>query len=151
VYTSPKDNAAITGGGLFSASLYFWGPRALPKPVLAAQATSLFVSTTDNNVATDNTAFKYKVKIPAGLKSGTYGVRVRIGDYGRVSDNNYVVESIAFKTVQVGTATEEKKVAGDACVNCHGNGSGSTMHATSLPGIPTVQFLHTLLRHMPTS
>ena len=123
VYTSPKDNAAITGGGLFSASLYFYGPRALPKPILKAQSTPLFVSTTDNNVATDNTAFKYKVKIPAGLTSGTYGVRVRFGDYGRVNDNNYVVESIAFKTVQVGTATVEKKVAGDACVDCHGNGS----------------------------
>jgi OmcA/MtrC family decaheme c-type cytochrome len=123
VYTSAKDNTAHAGGGLSTASLYFYGPRAFPKPILAAQATALFVSTTDNNVRTDATGFKYQVKIPTGLTTGTYMVRVRIGDFGRVNDNNYIVESIAFRTVQIGSATVTKKVAGDSCTDCHGNGS----------------------------
>jgi hypothetical protein len=63
------------------------------------------------------------VTIPSGLTAGTYMVRVRIGDFGRVNDNNYVVESIAFRTVQIGSATVTAKVAGDSCVDCHGNGS----------------------------
>ena len=129
VYTSARDNTAgIAGGGLRVASVYVYGPRALPKPIIkvngvATQAVNMFVSTTDNNVATDNTGFKYKVTIPSGLANGTYMVRTRFGDYSRVNDNNYVVESIAFQTFQIGNATVTNKVAGDACVNCHGNGS----------------------------
>jgi cytochrome c1 len=30
------------------------------------------------------------------------------------------VESVAFQTIQIGSATVEKKVSGDICVNCHG-------------------------------
>ncbi len=130
VYTAPKGAVGVSGGGLSTASLYVYGPRALPKPILADPATGLlrqanpmFVTTADTNVKSDTTGFKYQVKIPSGLTAGTYMVRVRIGDYGRVSDNNYVVESIAFQTIQIGNATVTTKVAGDACVNCHGNGS----------------------------
>ena len=128
VYTAKQDNVAVTGGGLRVASLYVYGPRALPKPIIkvngvATQAVPMFVSTTDNNVATDNTAFKYKVTIPSGLTTGTYMVRTRFGDYSRVNDNNYVVESIAFRNIQIGDNVVTKKVAGDACYDCHGTGS----------------------------
>jgi hypothetical protein len=127
LYTTAQDNAGIVGGGLRVANLAFYGPRAMPKPIFAPttagaappQTKNLFVGS-DTNVATDNTGFKYKVTIPSGLKAGTYGVRVRFADYGRVGTGNYKVESIGFKLVQVGTATVEKKVAGDICVNCHG-------------------------------
>ena len=123
VYTSAKDNVAIAGGGLSVARVYVYGPRALPKPLLAAQATNMFVSTADNNVKTDATGFKYQVKIPSGLTSGTYMVRVIFADYSRVNDNNYVIDSTAFKTIQIGSATVTKKVSGEACVDCHGTGT----------------------------
>jgi hypothetical protein len=128
VYTTAQGAAGAAGGGLRVASLYFYGPRAFPKPLLLSpttglptQATSLFVNAADPRVATDNTGFKYNVTIPAGLTAGTYLVRVRIGDFSRVSDASYVVESIAFRTVQIGSATPTAKVAGDSCVDCHGS------------------------------
>ncbi len=126
VYTSAKGAAGTAGGGLAVASLYVYGPRALPKPIFAptdnTQAHSLFVGAVDasGTIATDTTGFKYQFTVPSGLTSGTYMVRVRFGDYDRVSDNNYVIESTAFQTIQIGTATVTKKVAGDACVDCHG-------------------------------
>jgi OmcA/MtrC family decaheme c-type cytochrome len=123
VYTSAKDTAGTTNGKLYSASLYVYGPRAKAMPLLGTQALSLFTGGTDANVKTDATGFKYKVTIPAGTTAGTYGVRVRFGDYGRVNDTNYKIESTAFKTIQIGTATAEKKIDGDMCVNCHGNGT----------------------------
>ena len=139
VYTSPKDNTAgQAGGGLRVASLYVYGPRAMPKPILGimtnatppvpTQPAELFVGSKSGNVvnprvATDNTGFKYNVTIPSGLANGTYMVRTRFGDYSRVNDNNYVVESIAFRTIQIGSPQVTKKVSGEACVNCHGAGS----------------------------
>jgi OmcA/MtrC family decaheme c-type cytochrome len=45
---------------------------------------------------------------------------VRFGDYSRVDAGDYVIESTAFTTIQIGTATASKKVAGDACTDCHG-------------------------------
>jgi hypothetical protein len=140
------------------ANIAFYGPRAMPKPIFPVdpatgfppQSKNLFVSTTDTNVRTDATGFKYQLQLPSGLTTGTYGVRVRIGDFSRVNDTSYVVESIAFRTVQVGILTGaasimkevlgdgigdndgicetgeacfEVKVAGDTCVECHGNGT----------------------------
>jgi OmcA/MtrC family decaheme c-type cytochrome len=136
VYTNTQGLAGITDNALRSASLAVYGPRALPKSILnlpvspttglPPQSANLFIGskTADNvvnaRVLTDNTAFRYKLTIPTGVKAGTYGVRVRFGDYGYVADNNYKVESVAFQTIQIGSATVEKKVAGDICVNCHG-------------------------------
>jgi len=129
LYTTAQDNAGIVGGGLRVANLAFYGPRAMPKPIFAPttagaappQTKNFFVSTTDTNVATDNTGFKYKVTIPAGVKPGNYGVRVRFADYGRVGTGNSKVESIGFTLVRVGdNTTVDAKVAGDICVNCHG-------------------------------
>jgi hypothetical protein len=78
----------------------------------------------DPQVTTDFTGFGYQLlPIPADMTPGTYMVRVRIGDYGRISDSNYRIESIAFTNIQIGTDTVEDKVAGDACINCHGTGT----------------------------
>jgi Outer membrane cytochrome MtrC/MtrF-like, domains II/IV len=126
VYTTAQGSAGVSGGGLGVASLYIYGPRALPKPIFAptdnTQGHSLFSGTTDasGTVATDNTGFKYRFTVPSGLTNGTYMVRVRIGDYSRISDSNYIIESTAFQNIQIGTATVEKKVASTACVDCHG-------------------------------
>jgi hypothetical protein len=135
VYTNPQGAAGISDNALRSASLAVYGPRAMPKPILGLppsaaglvpQTANLWIgsklndNTVNSRVLTDNTAFKYKLTIPSGLANGTYGVRVRFGDYGYVADNNYKVESVAFQTIQIGSATVEKKVSGDICVNCHG-------------------------------
>ncbi len=87
-----------------------------------AQGVDLFVGGTDSLVATDNTGFKYRLlTIPAGMKAGTYMVFFEGADYGGISDNNYKTSSTATITFQIGTVTEEKKVAGDGCLNCHGD------------------------------
>ena len=84
----------------------------------------MFTGGTDPLVMTDATGFRYQLMpIPAGMEPGTYIVRVRIGDYGRVGTGDYDTESIALATIQIGTATEELKVAGDACVGCHNTGN----------------------------
>jgi OmcA/MtrC family decaheme c-type cytochrome len=140
VYTTPQDAAGQTGGGLNVASLYVYGPRAKSVPVLATgtvtdpvfdsatdtptQGHDLFAGGTDPLVTTDSSGFGYRLlAIPADMQAGTYMVRVRMGDYGRVTDSNYRIESTAFQNIQIGTATVEDKVAGAACPNCHGTGT----------------------------
>jgi hypothetical protein len=87
------------------------------------QAQNLFVTTTDPQVLTDATGFKYKLSaIPAGV-SGTFMVRFIAQNYGYVSDTNYKIDSTAFQTIQIGTATADPKVSGNACVDCHGAGT----------------------------
>jgi Outer membrane cytochrome MtrC/MtrF-like, domains II/IV len=143
VYTTPQDAAGASGGGLNVALLYVYGPRAKSVPVLATDTVTdpnfdsasdtptqdheLFVNSDGSlppQVTTDFTGFGYQLlPIPAGMTPGTYMVRVRIGDYGRVGTGNYHIESTAFTNIQIGTATVENKVAGDACINCHGTGT----------------------------
>lgn len=139
IYTTAKDTAGIAGGGLSVASLYVYGPRAKSLPVLAkgtvtdstfdatasapTQGHDLFMGGSDSQVTTDSSGFRYQLlAVPAGM-TGTYMVRVRIGDYGRVGTGDYHIESLAFTNIQIGTATEEKKVAGDSCTDCHGTGT----------------------------
>ena len=140
IYSTPQDTAGHTGGGLNVALLYVYGPRAKSVPVLATdtvtdpnfdsasdtpiQEHELFVNGSDPQVTTDLTGFGYQLlPIPSGMTPGTYMVRVRIGDYGRVGTGNYHIESIAFTNIQIGTATVEDKVAGNACIDCHGTGT----------------------------
>jgi hypothetical protein len=140
VYTASQGAAGVAGGGLNVASLYVYGPRARSVPVLATgtmtdpafnsetdiptQEHQLFVPSADPLVTTNNSGFGYRLlKIPADMTPGTYMVRVRIGDYGRVTDNNYRIESTALQTIQIGTATVEFKVAGNNCTDCHGTGT----------------------------
>jgi len=140
LYTTPKDSAGNVGGGLSVAYLQVSGPRARPVPVLATDSFTdpnwsgdpadiedehdLFVLGTDPQVATTSTGFRYQLlPIPADLDPGTYLVRVVFADYGRLGTGNYLIDSTAWTTIQIGTATEEPKVAGNACVNCHGSGT----------------------------
>jgi hypothetical protein len=140
LYTRRQEAAGIAGGGLNVASLYVYGPRARSVPVLATgtmtdpafnsetdiptQEHQLFVPSADPQVTTNSSGFGYRLlKIPADMTLGTYMVRVRIGDYGRVGTGNYRIESFGFQNIQIGTATVEFKVAGDNCVGCHGNGT----------------------------
>jgi hypothetical protein len=139
VYTTPRDAVGVAGGGLRTASLYVYGPRARSIPVLATntitdpahtfndnttfatQGHSLFVGGTDLRVATDNTGFKYRLfTIPSGMTAGTYVMHFEGADYGGVTDNNYKTSSTATITFQVGTATPSLKVAGIGCLDCHG-------------------------------
>ncbi len=137
LYTAAKHAAGtFVAGSLSKASLYVYGPRANAKPVLTksaatlsaagvpTQAQPLFVTTTDAQVLTDSTGFKYKLTaIPAGMTSGTYMVRFIAANYGYKADTDYKIDSTAFKTIQIGTATAEQKLSGNACVDCHGTGT----------------------------
>jgi len=137
VYTTPQDAKGAVGGGLNVASLYVYGPRSFSVPVLATgsttdanpanpptQAHGLFAGGTDPLVKTDATGFKYQLMaVPQGMTAGTYMVRVRIADYGYISDTNFQLESIAFTNIQIGTSTVQHKVSGDACIDCHGAGT----------------------------
>jgi OmcA/MtrC family decaheme c-type cytochrome len=140
IYTTPQDEAGVTGGGLREASVYVYGPRAKSVPVLATdtitdpnfdsetdtpvQGHDMFVGGTDPQVTTDSTGFTYQLlPIPADMEAGTYMVRIRIGDYGRVGSGDYHIESTAFANLQIGTDTPSEKVAGDNCMDCHGTGT----------------------------
>jgi OmcA/MtrC family decaheme c-type cytochrome len=57
------------------------------------------------------------------LKPGTYVASVEITDRGRIDESNYQTPSVAKKTFQVGTATEELAVAGN-CALCHQGPNG---------------------------
>ena len=140
IYTTPNDHPGVTGGGLSIARLSVYGPRAKAVPVLTTgtitdpafnsssgeaprQYANLFIGGIDPRVTTDNSGFSYRLfPIPNDMVPGTYMVRVRIADYGRLRNDDYVIESTAFTTIQIGTDVEEDKVAGDACTNCHGIG-----------------------------
>jgi hypothetical protein len=144
VYTLAQDKPGHAGGGLSNANLYVYGPRAKSVPVLSTgtitdpsfdaktstptQAHALFMGGTDSQVATNSAGFKYKLlKIPSDMEPGTYMVRFEGADYGGLSDTDYVTSSNGVINIQVGTGTVEKKVAGDSCINCHGD---TRMHLT---------------------
>jgi len=152
VYTMPQDAAGVVGGGLRFASVYAYGSRSESVPVLATntstdpafdpasgpptQAHNLFVGSTDPLVVTDVTGFKYQLlAIPADLEPGTYMVHFEGADYGAVTSNDYITSSTGLINFQVKTVTEEPKISGDACIDCHGDTrmhlEGS--HAHNLP------------------
>jgi OmcA/MtrC family decaheme c-type cytochrome len=143
IYTADQDLVGTAGGGLSAANLYVYGPRADAVPVLTTNSSTdpaltgtptqghpLFVNelisgiptaNDDPLVTTDANGFSYQLMaIPADLAAGTYMVRFEGGDYGAVSDTDFVTSSTGLINFQVGTATEEHKVSGDACTNCHG-------------------------------
>jgi hypothetical protein len=140
IYTTPEDDTGAVGGGLSVAYIQISGPRARPFPVLATDSFTdpnwdgnleniedehdMFVGGTDPQVLTDSSGFSYlMLPITDDLDPGTYLVRVVFADYGRVGSGNYRIDSTAWTTIQIGTADVEPKVAGNACVNCHGPGT----------------------------
>lgn len=147
VYTTLTSDATsakgVSGGGLSSAVLMVYGPRAKALPVLATGSTtdpdfqaavaadptvtpeqehSLLLPTTDRAVTADANGFHYQLEaIPADLPAGTYMVQSQVSDYGGVANDDYITGSTGLINIQIGTDTVQAKVAGDACVNCHGN------------------------------
>jgi hypothetical protein len=137
LYTAAKHAAGtFDAASLSKAALYVYGPRANAVPVLTkgaatltaagvpTQSNSLLLPSTDAQVTTSTAGFSYKLTaIPAGTTSGTYMVRFSAANYGYKSDTDYKIDSTAFKTIQIGTATAEQKLSGNACVDCHGTGT----------------------------
>ena len=139
VYATPSTDATsakgVAGGGLSSAVLMVYGPRANALPVLTTGSTtdpnlaagakpeqehSLLLPTTDASVSADANGFHYQLQaIPASLAAGTYMVQFQGADYGGLSNTDYVTGSTGLINIQVGTATVEAKVDGNGCVNCH--------------------------------
>ena len=120
IYTTAQDAAYVAGGGLHVASLYVYGPRSNAVPLLGTQALSLFGHG-------DATGFHYDVTVPADATSGTYMIRTRFADYSYDRNNPgpashpYQLESFALTNIQIGTATVQKKIDGNAdCKACHG-------------------------------
>jgi hypothetical protein len=148
-YTSSRDAAGATNGILREAYVQFSGPRAMAVPVLATDTFSdpnwlvtpsptgqvpdpetledehdMFMDSTDPQVTTTSAGFGYQtLAIPADIEPGTYIVRVVFADYGRVGSGDYHIDSTDWQLIQIGTATVEPKVSGDACVDCHGTGT----------------------------
>ena len=137
LYTTAEDDPGNSGGGLSVSGLYVYGSRAKAVPVLATgtitdpnfdsstetptQEHLLFAGGTDPQVTTSQNGFSYKLlPVPEDMTAGTYMVRVRIADYGRVSNSDYRIESTAFTNIQIRTATVQDKVAGNNCIDCHG-------------------------------
>ncbi len=120
VYTSTATTEGVVGGGLAQADLDIYGPRAHAVPVLGG-GVSLLATSTDTGVTATSTGYTFQMDaITDALTPGTYMVRFEGGDYGAIADDNYVTMSTALITFQIGTATEEAKVAGD-CTTCHGD------------------------------
>lgn len=139
VYTAASHTAgAFNANALSKSQIYVYGPRTTPMPVLTlasrtlsaagipTQAQKLFVNAADTQILSDATGFKYKLDaIPADMKAGTYMVRYTGANYSYKSATDYKIDTTAFQTIQIGTATAEKKIAGDTtvnCTNCHGTG-----------------------------
>ena len=154
VYTSPQDS--VVGGGLSTATLYVYGPRSYAVPVLTTCSTTdpaftadpktgacvsattptqghnLFAGSTVNGtvdgnvIAPDANGFHYQLMDVAGLTYGTYMARFE-GRDATHAPATYQTGSSAVINFQVGTATEEPKVSGNGCLNCHGD---TVMHLT---------------------
>jgi OmcA/MtrC family decaheme c-type cytochrome len=137
VYDAAADADHDRDGNLASANLYVYGPRSHSVPVLkldsttdggTTQGSSLFIGA-DANVTTTAAGFSYQLQaIPADLAPGTYMVRFEGGDFGQEVDpvthqlvGDYVTSSNTTITFQIGTADEEPKLSGDACIDCHGD------------------------------
>lgn len=62
----------------------------------------------------------YQLDDVAGIEPGTYAAYVWVTPSAATRIPNFKLTGIAFTTFQIGTATEDKKVA-DNCKDCHGN------------------------------
>ena len=90
---------------------------------IATQAQNLFVDATNTEITTSAAGFSYKLRaIPATLK-GVVAIRFIAANYSYVADTNYKIDTVAFKTIKVNQSTDELKISGDACVDCHGTGT----------------------------
>ncbi len=100
---------------------------------------------------TDASGFKYQLlEITEDMAAGTYMVQSNI-DFSAIGDRTtdgrhigpryYPLDGWELLTFQVGTATEEEKVAGE-CTGCHNQKNFSTYRSPQLlrhrrlPGLP---------------
>jgi OmcA/MtrC family decaheme c-type cytochrome len=114
-YLAAQDTDNDRDGVLQKADLTVYGPRAHADEVLGGGGNLL------GSVENTASGFVYTMEaIPADMTAGTYMVFFEGGDYGVVDANDYQTHSTATATFQVGTKTEEPKVAGD-CTTCHGD------------------------------
>jgi hypothetical protein len=101
---------------------------------------TIYVPNTDAQVATDADGFKYQLfAIPADLADGTYMamayVTTDLADCpGAIYRNSVCIDGWTLTTFQVGTATEELRVAGDCTQNCHVDNDWGSMYHRSYFG-----------------
>jgi OmcA/MtrC family decaheme c-type cytochrome len=148
--TAPAD-----GGVFTAANVYVYGPRSHPFPILtpgsttdpafdpatmtADQGRSMLISAAadDPNVLTDTLGFKYQLQaIPDDLAAGTYMVMAYATDLTNCSAvyrGSVCIDGWVYQTIQIGTATEDLKVAGD-CAGCHDPQDWSTFYHRSYFG-----------------
>jgi len=99
------------------------------------QGVSMLATAGDPQVQTDATGFKYQLlEVTADMAAGTYMVQAKI-DYSSIGDRAtdgrhigprlYPLDGWQLATFQVGTATDEPKVAGE-CTSCHQQKNFST-------------------------
>jgi len=129
VYTNDGTDGSgaigTAGGALSSAELYVYGPRA--KAVTVADV-NLLAGSTDAGVTQDASGYHYQITIPATATDGTYMIQFQGEDYGSVAVDDYQTASNNLITVNFNTdanppatMADQPKVAGDGCINCHGN------------------------------
>jgi len=148
-------------GGTRTANLYVYGPRSGAVPVLtpdsttdpafiaalaldptetADQGRSMLIDNAagDAQILTDANGFKYQLQaIPADLASGTYMVMAYVttdtADCSGIYRGSVCIDGWVYTTFQVGTATEEPRVAGD-CSGCHDQTDWTTFYHRSYFG-----------------
>ena len=123
--TNPKANLAKS---INLMSSYYAANRTAPYT-----PTGPFTVTDPYRTATP-TGWTYQLGPVTADMKGTYFVRVYLGNrYTTINPADaYQIVSYGIKAFQVGTATEDKRIAGNAdntasCLNCHGS---SVMHAS---------------------
>jgi OmcA/MtrC family decaheme c-type cytochrome len=146
---------ANPAGPFTAANLYVYGPRANAVPVLtpgsttdpafdpetmtADQGRSMLISAAagDAQVLTDATGFKYQLQaIPDGMEAGTYMVMAYatdLTDCSGVYRSSVCIDGWVLENIQIGSATETPKVAGD-CSGCHDAADWTTFYHRSYFG-----------------
>jgi len=130
------DDADVgNGDGICDQAEFDAGCCSLPEGFLPTQGHSILVDSSDPQVRTDADGFKYQLfAIPDDLADGTYMamayVTTDLADCpGGIYRNSVCIDGWTLTTFQVGTATEELRVAGDCTQNCHvDNDWGSMFH-----------------------
>jgi OmcA/MtrC family decaheme c-type cytochrome len=146
---------ANPAGPFTAANIYVYGPRANAVPVLtpgsttdpafdpatmtADQGRSMLIGAAagDAQVLTDATGFKYQLQaIPDDMEAGTYMVMAYatdLTDCSGVYRGSVCIDGWVLENIQIGSATETPKVAGD-CSGCHDAADWTTFYHRSYFG-----------------
>ena len=110
------------GDGICDQAEFDAGCCSLPEDFVPSQSHNMFVNSGDPQVRSDDSGFKYQLfAIPADLAPGTYMAMAYVthptsSGWYRGSTG---IDGWTLMNFQVGTATEDMKVAGDGCMSCH--------------------------------